>query len=907
MLRGKDRSGSGQPDTVVAGDAKPSKSSDSQQRNLEAGPTPTFSHHGRTSSDPVRYAGSATDGRDFIPPDGDVRESRERSHTQASMAAVGHLSVMTKDYVPAPMEKQNNIPGYVPVSPHTGKETQVSFGTSHLAFQEGPQIRDLGQPIRHESSVQLNQSTAMTSTDIPVFAHTPSLSSMAMLTPSPVSANGQNVHQRSMSTTDESPTARQEDFTAWLFNEPGVLQSSMFPMNAQPAIGMTNYVDDFGGQIYSNYFADPALNNGYPNMMQQQQQQQPQQLPLEGTGFPILPPSDALLSHGTRRHLIEIIEKRFNEGEGSAFSSLKDEVLAGNRDAEAHVLSMRSMQLYIGSYWYHFHAQLPILHKPTFSADDINAYLLLAVMAIGASCLDEIHGQNVTAPAARFANFVAWHLRWQVFMDVDFRPPAKLWVFQTLLLLEVYEKMNATRALHERAHIHFPTTLTLMRRGSALVGQAGLDTPTGGTSSTGQASRNTFVRPLTVTPDEWWKVWITAEATRRAAFAAFLLDSTHATMFGHAAVMVVHEIRLPLPCDEALWSATSSAEVGRVESSLHANDIKPTTFLDGLSRILTGRKVRTNSFGRMILMAGVLSLSWHMRQRDLQWSSLGVRQVLGVPDGWRNSLTRAFDFWKRDFDESLAHMRNSPRYWQKLGAGMDDEDMSEASATVMHHLAHIAMGVGIHDCQIFAGASQLLGRTVTPADYERVKKKMLQWAHSAGARDAVFHALQMLKKVLVSDSRECDEAREPLQHTGRRDEAGICQYNARDDFLLNRPWVLFFSALIVWSYGFALDGPLRPFPSYLDPPLNYNNTPTTLPTWDEVELARANFTDAKSFLASVGAVRNSRELEQISGGRNRVVGLLNVVSGAFESSRWELLHEAAERLREAIALLKGDD
>jgi hypothetical protein len=900
MLRSKGRPGSGQPDTVVAGDAKSSISSDSQQGSLGAGPTPTFGHNGRASSDPIGYPGPVTDGCAFIPLGGDVRESRVRSNTQASMPGVGHLSEMTQDRVPTPVEKRNNVPDYAPMSPYTRKERQITFGTSHLAFQEGPQIGDLRHPMLHESSVRLNQSTAMTSTDIPVFAHAPSLSSMTMLTPSPASANGQNVHQRSMSTTDESPTARQEDFTAWLFNEQGVLQSSMFPMNAQPAIGMTNYVDDFGGQIYSNYFADPALNDGYPNMMQQQ-------LPLEGPSFPILPPSDALLSHGTRRHLIEIIEKRFNEGEGSAFSSLKDEVLAGNRDAEDHVLSMRSMQLYIGSYWYHFHAQLPILHKPTFSADDINAYLLLAVMAIGASCLDEIHGQTITAPAARFANFVAWHLRWQVFMDIDFRPPAKLWVFQTLLLLEVYEKMNATRALHERAHIHFPTTLTLMRRGSSLVGQAGLDTPPCGTSSAGQAPRSTFVRPPTATPDEWWRVWITAEATRRAAFAAFLLDSTHATMFGHAAVMVVHEIRLPLPCDEALWSATSSAEVGRVESSLHANDIKPTTFLDGLSRILTGRKVRTNSFGRMILMAGVLSLSWHMRQRDLQWSSLGVRQVLGVPDGWRSSLTRAFDFWKRDFDESLAHMRNSPRYWQKLGAGMDDEDMSEASATVMHHLAHIAMTVNIHDCQIFAGASKLLGRTVTPADYERVKKKMSQWASSAGARDAVFHALQMLKKVLVSDGRECDEARELLQHNGQRDEAGICQYSACDDFLLNRPWVLFFSALIVWSYGFALDGPLRPFPSYLDPPPNYNNTQTTLPAWDGIELERANFTNAKSFLTSVGAVRNSRELEQISGGRNRVVGLLNVVSGAFEGSRWELLHEAAERLREAIALLKGND
>jgi hypothetical protein len=34
----------------------------------------------------------------------------------------------------------------------------------------------------------------------------------------------------------------------------------------------------------------------------------------------------------------------------------------------------------------------------------------------------------------------------------------------------------------------------------------------------------------TNTPGEWWNHWITNEATRRAAFAAFVMDSIHATM-----------------------------------------------------------------------------------------------------------------------------------------------------------------------------------------------------------------------------------------------------------------------------------------------------------------------------------------------------------------------------------------
>ena len=142
-------------------------------------------------------------------------------------------------------------------------------------------------------------------------------------------------------------------------------------------------------------------------------------------------------------------------------------------------------------------------------------------------------------------------------MAADFRPPAKLWVFQALLLLEIFEKMYSTRPLHERAHIHHATTLTLMRRGSSLIGRSSVDSPPSGNQSrsaslNGAISTGTY----TYTPDEWWNQWITNEATRRAAFAAFVMDSIHATMFGHSAVMVAHEMRLPLPCDEALWSAT---------------------------------------------------------------------------------------------------------------------------------------------------------------------------------------------------------------------------------------------------------------------------------------------------------------------------------------------------------------
>jgi Fungal specific transcription factor domain len=704
--------------------------------------------------------------------------------------------------------------------------------------------------------------------------------------------------------SNPSPSALRNDFTSWLFNEQGTLQNFNFPVGAQARMGATNYADGFYGQIDSSYFDDPALSNAYPNMMQPQ-------LPVAFFNVPDPPPNDTLLSQRKRRRLIELMERRFNEGEHSAVYNSKDELFGGGQDAEGHVLSMRSMQLYIGAYWYHFHVQMPILHKPTFSADNTHDYLLLAVMAIGASCLDNVHGRPLTDAAAQLSNFIAWHLRWQIFMDKDFRPPAKLWVFQTLLLLEIYEKTHATRALHERAHIHFATTLTLMRRGSSLIGNSGLDTPPSPSARPHGSNLRPHQAPAkasSITPDEWWNRWITAESTRRAAFAAFLLDSTHAIMFGHAAIMVVNEIHLPLPCDEALWSATSPAEVGRVEASLHANNIKPTTFLDGLRKTLNSRTVRTNSFGRMILMAGLLSISWHMHQRDLQSSSLDVRQALGVPSGWQDPLMRAFDFWKKDFDDNLAHMRTVMLGWQRSGAGgADDESIYEALGIVLHHLSHIAMHADLADCQIYAGAPRRLGRTVTKADYEKAKSKIAVWVHTAGARDAVVHAAKYLKEILVPNGTGYNDVTDGSNGDG---VIPTCLYNARDDFLFNRPWVLYFSALVVWCYGFALDGPLRPFPYHLvQQPASIDSTmPLEQYTLQDAEQAQAMFKDARSFLEGpVGAATSPRQLERVTSGRNKVVGLLGVVRKAFEGSRWELLHEGAERLRCAVELLKPEE
>jgi hypothetical protein len=663
-----------------------------------------------------------------------------------------------------------------------------------------------------------------------------------------------------------SPFAMADDFTAWLFNDqnfgPGASPMPGYQPGTTP-VGTTS----FGAQ--QPYFGQETMFNG---PMQQTMPPQGHQMAVSSLIDTNM--QQMALSEEHRQEILDLVDTRFNDTSHAPVKK-RDDLLEGNRDDDRHVLSLHMMQTYIASFWLHFHPQMPILHKPTFQANNSPPLLLLVIITLGASCLEKTYGLEVTQNGADLSAFLAWHLRWEIFMDADFRPPAKLWVFQALLLLEIFEKMYSTRPLHERAHIHHATSLTLMRRGSSLIGRSSVDSPPSGTDSHGASrhgSINGAVHSNHFTADEWWNQWITNEATRRAAFAAFVMDSIHATMFGHSAVMVAHEMRLPLPCDEALWNATSSAEVGRVEQSLHHNGIKPTTFLDGLKKTLNGQPVRTNSFGRTILMAGLLSVSWHMNQRDLQVSSLGVSQALGGRDKWRGSLTRAFDFWKIDLDDSYAKANEGQQYPYYSSKGADDENIFE-SRTVLHHLAHMAMHVDIVDCQIFAGASRLLGRSITPQDYAGAQRRMKDgWAPTARARDATFYALRFLSQVLVPEDNAGAMAKPEFLYT------------ARDDYLLNRPWVLYFATLIVWSYGYALDGPIQPM--------------YKLSNHEEV------VNDMQGFLRRVGGVRAPDDLSRMQN-RNACLGLLILIRDTFGKTRWELLHEASKLLTKCIEMLSA--
>ncbi|KAK7218508.1 hypothetical protein V2G26_006511 [Clonostachys chloroleuca] len=656
-----------------------------------------------------------------------------------------------------------------------------------------------------------------------------------------------------------------EDFLTFLFNNS--------PPGRQPALSKEEvqaYNENYAKILNSQF---TAVNR--PDLSALGYSPAPQQLMAVNTLLGQVP--ESTISDSKCEEIQNLVRSTFRSKPGDPDDRRFDDLFDGGVITDDHMLSKRMMQLYIATYWAQFSDQMPILHRPTFSPDNTENLLLLSMMIIGAALLDRNHGAKIVRAGAKLSNFLAWHLRWAIFMAGDFHPPANLFVFQAMILLELYEKMYSTRELHERAHIHHATMIQLMRRGRCLIGKSALDSPPNPVDSA-NGSRQSSTCGIAQTAEEWWHQWIVNEATRRTAFAAFIIDSIHATMFGHSGVMVAHEMRLPLPCDESLWRATSSAEVGKLESSLMARGIKPVSFLDGLKRTLTHQTVQTDSFGRTVLMSGLLSVTWHMHQRDLQINMLGggVSTSLGGRDKWRATLTRAYDGWKNNYDQSLEEMVTSMGPYEPDEATQHEINVAFENRTVMHRLAHIAMHADIVDLQMYARAKRLLGRSIGPHEFNSASRRIKDaWAPSARARDAMWYALKFLCSVLIPDA---------VAPTHIKTYRTTKPYKAKDDVLLNRPWVLYFAALVVWCYGYALEGPCPDAP---------------YPTNDKEMMQQM-----REYLIKYGSIKDPNELREITG-LNQNTAVLLVLKDTFAETRWELLHEGSKLLSNCITLNSG--
>ena len=178
-------------------------------------------------------------------------------------------------------------------------------------------------------------------------------------------------------------------------------------------------------------------------------------------------------------------------------------------------------------------------------------------------------------------------------------------------------------------------------------------------------------------------------------------------------------------------------------------------------------------------------------------------KALGGRGTWRAALIQEYDFWRIDNVDGLgesAPFSGDPDTKCEMNDGNSNRaQIIFSSHSSLHHLAHMSMHANVVDCQMFACAKRVLGRTIEPQELSNAQRRVKeQWAPSAGARHATFFALRYLRSVLLPDRQA------PLSPASAWPEGF---YETRCDTIVERSWIIYFAALIVWSYGYALEGP----------------------------------------------------------------------------------------------------
>ncbi|KJZ74496.1 hypothetical protein HIM_06092 [Hirsutella minnesotensis 3608] len=630
-------------------------------------------------------------------------------------------------------------------------------------------------------------------------------------------------------------------FTAWLFD----------PRTTSDDLNMASFP-----------FLEGGLDSAFGNLMQYDTESLQKSSPIDqnSRGSDL---SGLWLTEARRQEILRWF-RVFRAKQPTYESSMAHLIFEMNGDLPA--VSLEMLHDCLGEFWDNISSRMPVVHQNTFAAQTCPIFLLLVMIALGAASL---HSRDTTDRFTEFGTFgdaIIDSIRWEILTSDDATPPISLWVAQALLLLEFYEKMYSSRRFHERAHVYHSVFLTLLRRGSPLIGRTGSETPQ---EHVDQCSNRNAPNTM-LTSTGWWRRWAERESMHRVVYSAFMLDIVHAAMFGHTADMAAHEIRLLLPCDDDQWNAASPETVRQLEG--HCERI---SFLDGLKSVLHGKGIKMSPFGRMAITAGLLSVGWHMARKETQHKWLEIRITPAeTQDSWRGVLAKALGKWKQRVDAATSAPSK-----QAAGPRTPSNGPIE-SPHVLFHLVHISLHTDIIDCQVYARAERLLGRKVATMDYDNAVRRMNAWAEQASSRHAVLHAFKLLHHVLV-------QPRHRKRGGARFAESPMVHYSIRDEMDPHRPWIMYYAVLTIWAFVQAVGRP---------PGEGFPLRPS--------QVGHSTYARMAEYLSWVAGMSELREADAATLYEG-LPELLDVVEGILEEAETELLQEARERLGVCRDMLMG--
>lgn len=545
------------------------------------------------------------------------------------------------------------------------------------------------------------------------------------------------------------------------------------------------------------------------------------------------------------------------------------------------------LEKFLELYWKYFHTQYPILHKPSFNTFTCPPILLLAMIMTGAGFAKSEPNSiffNFVKKPREFGDLIAEPLRMIIFSSKDFNPPSKIWIVQSLLILECYERYSTNRMLHERSYIHHGTTIQLLRRSPGL----------GGNPLRNKTEHETFQKATI------WEKWIEYETVKRVALFAFFIDATHSMIFGYLIMLSVPQIQVTLPCDDELWE--SSSKPGETPTK-NENSLQ---FLVGLKKLLNREHVETSRFGKKILLAGLITILFQLQQRDLQGSILDIDQLR---DTWKETVSLALDFWKCEIMKDCCNT-DSTFYLKDIDQATLPSCLRSTDTRCkfpQYHMAQITLRIQHYDYYIYSGAPWRMNVGAEESDYVMSEKKVHEWARSQGGRMSVIYGYLFLFEMFLSPQNSPQDLN--------------LEYNPDCEVFYDRPNALALVTLLVWSYNFQMEGPESDILKENES-LGYDELVPKEDGYSYLRRIRAELTelcgefihtshfhshsDDGNGADDTGSIEQHKLLMKASSilplikHKNQLGGLLKMMSSIFSRMYWEVAQEFSRLIRNCV-------
>lgn len=410
----------------------------------------------------------------------------------------------------------------------------------------------------------------------------------------------------------------------------------------------------------------------------------------------------------------------------------------------------RNFELYFCT----FHDHFPILHRVSFISNpwNIPPLLLISIIILG----------TVKGSEKSYSASVKIHekLMWTVFSHPDLIP-SKLWIIQTLALTQAFAKMASTRHQHEISATFHSAIITILKRDGSCTNIGSLKI---------QSEQSSEVQ-------QKWELWIEQESIKRVVYFFFIMDSQHSVLFGHPSSMSVTEIMLELPCSDNIWDLDSA-----ISWESHYNlktTEKPRLFLELLKSLMDDQSlpVIISSYSKLIMLHGLLAVIWSVvrgEPRSFEIENQESPHRAFIEARKKAILARAVETW------SYSLLNRMP------------SKAIEACST-LHGITYLTLFTSkssILEILTFCGSPSLMGRPMTKNDKVKAFASVERWAGSFEAIQCVVHALLLIQRITFFSDRSSNS-------TYSND-----MYRAAKDDIVFRPWCLYISTLVVWSYSF---------------------------------------------------------------------------------------------------------